>query len=121
MNYSLKDIFTAERCPDWTTFWYVLSNFLDDFKNNPQHSRLADEPGNIEAKINSFLAAATEQLSKNYALPIPTWVYKRQFVLAEPFFPSGLKGDYRFFALRESPLAFKARNIFVTENVLERC
>ena len=120
LNYTLKEIFTSERCPDWRTFWYVLSNFLDDFKRSPSYDRLSKEPAPIEAKIDSFLAATAEQLAKNYKLQIPIWVYKKRFVLADPFFPSNLKGDYRFFALRESPLAFSARNIFVTRNVLDR-
>jgi len=121
MGYTLKEAFTSTSCPNWKTFWYVLSNFLDDMKRTPSYSRLKDEPTQIEEKIDSFLAATAEQLAKTHNLPIPIWVYKKRFVLAEPFFPSGLKGDYRFFALKESPLAYSARNIFVTSNVLDRC
>ena len=121
MNYTLKEIFTKERCPDWKTFWYVLSNFLDSINTDANYDRLNDEPSRIEDKIDSFLAATTEQLAKIYNLPIPVWVYKKRYVLEDPFFPSNLKGDYRFFALKESPLAFRARNIFVTANVLDRC
>ncbi|MCL2361782.1 MAG: hypothetical protein FWC73_08230 [Defluviitaleaceae bacterium] len=120
MSYTLKEVFTPESCPDWRTFWYVLSNFLDDFKRSSSCDRLTDEPNPIEEKINSFLAATAEQLAKNYQLQIPLWVYRKIYALKEPFFPSKLKGDYRFFALKESPLAFSARNIFVTSNVLDR-
>jgi len=121
MNYTLSDTFTKESCTNWKIFWHILSNFLDDMKRNPAHDRLVDEPAPIEVKIDAFLAATAEQLAKTYKLPIPRWVFKKRFVLQDPFFPSNLKGDYRFFALKESPLAFSARNIFVTANVLDRC
>ena len=119
--YSMHDIFTRETCPDWETFWYVLCNFLDDFKRNPQYERLAKQPEFIEEKTNAFLAAAAEQLAINNALDIPQWTYNKKYRLKEPFFPSGLKGEYMIFALRESPLAFKAKNIFVSANILDRC
>ena len=120
MDYTLKDIFTKETCADWTTFWYHLSNFLDDFKRNPSPSILQEYPENIDNKIDVFIAATAEQLAINYGLEIPKWVYNKRYFLKEPFFPSGLNGDYRFFALIESPLAFSARQIFVTKNVLDR-
>ena len=121
MSYTLNDVFTKETCGDWKAFWYVLSNFLDDFKRNPDPDILKYPPYSIEEKIDVFIAATVEQLSIIYGLEIPKWVYRKHYFLKEPFFPSGLKGDYRFFALRESPLAFSARQIFVTKNVLDRC
>ena len=119
--YSMHDIFTKETCPDWETFWYVLSNFLDDFKRNPQYNRLAEAPEFLDEKTNAFLAATAEQLAIKHSLDIPEWTYKKMYHLDEPFFPSGLKGEYMIFVLRESPLAFRARNIFVSANVLDRC
>ena len=120
MDCTLADIFHKDSCADWKAFWYTLSNFLDDFKRNPSQGILNSPPGSINKKIDCFIAAVVEQLAINYKLEIPNWVYHKQYFLDEPFFPSGLKGDYRFFALKESPLAFSARQIFVTTNVLDR-
>jgi len=110
-----------KNCPSWETFWYVLSNFLDDFKRSPSQKRLEEEPEYINDRTSAFIAAVTEQLAIDYGLCTPDWPYKKKYHLTEPFFPSGLKGDYMIFTLRESPLAFKARNIFVSANVLSRC
>ena len=120
MAYTLKDIFNNKNCGDWSAFWHTLSNFLDSFKQKPEADILAHPPELIEERIDAFIAATTEQLAKNYGFDIPYWVFHKRYFLQEPFFPSGLKGDYRFFALRESPLAFSARQIFVTRNVLDR-
>ena len=119
--YSIRDIFTKGACPDWETFWYALCNFIDDFKRSPKYGRLAEPPEFIEEKTNAFIAAAVEQLAINHNLPVPQWTFKKMYHLKEPFFPSGLKGEYMIFTLRESPLAFKARNIFVSANILDRC
>ena len=116
----LDSIFTKENCGDWKAFWYTLSNFLDDFKRDPNPNVLQVPPPHIEEKIDCFIAATVEQLAITNELEIPKWVYHKRYFLKEPFFPSGLKGDYRFFALRDSPLAFSARHIFVTGNVLDR-
>ena len=51
----------------------------------------------------------------------PNWVYKKEYKLDNPYFPSGLKGDIRAIMCIESPIEFKSKNIFVLANVLERC
>ena len=121
MNYTLETHFNKKNCPDWKAFWQHLSNFLDEFNAQPNTQILSTPPPDIDEKINCFLAATVEQLAITHGFNIPRWVYDKKYFLKEPFFPSGLKGDYRFFALRESPLAFRARQVFVTKNVLERC
>ena len=117
---TLKDIFKKETCSDWKAFWHTLSNFLDDFKQNPNSDILKHPPYSIDEKTDAFVAATVEQLAIMHNLQIPKWVYHKRYFLKEPFFPSGLKGDYRFFALKESPLAFSARQIFITKNALDR-
>ena len=121
MSYTMREYFDSELCQDWNIFWYALGNFLDDFKRNPLEEKISEPPEFISLEINAFLAGVAEQLSHQYQLTVPLWVYRKEYRLKEPFFPSGLKGDYRIFVLKESPVAFKARNIFVDSDVLSRC
>ena len=121
MNFSISDIFTDENIRDWETFWLYLGNFIDAFRRSPSYETLASEPELTDKKIGAFTAAAAEQLAYTHGVQIPDWVFLRRYYLDEPFFAGGFKGEYNIFLLRESPLPFKARNIFVSANVLDRC
>ena len=121
MNNSIHDIFSDKiGLKTWGDFWFLLCGFLDDFKRNPIYSRLEKEPDLNDPHMGSFLAASAEMLAYEYSLPIPDWVFLKKYYLNEPFFPGKFKGDYNIFLLRESPLEFRSRNIFVSSNVLSR-
>jgi len=48
------------------------------------------------------------------------WVFKEKYFLKEPMFALNAKGDLRTILLVESPNEFLVRNIFVSNNCLQR-
>lgn len=101
----------------------ALGNFLDGFYRAPDAAFLVDEPpllgGANGAVVDAYLAGVAEHLAREYALDIPMWVFGRQRYLQRPKFGHE-SAALRATLLIESPPAFRARNIFVTANVLER-
>jgi hypothetical protein len=100
-------------------------DFLDGFYENPQASKLAEEPRrltqilNDEGYADAYLAALAEHLAGQYRLPVPAWCRNPERSLKEPNFafktPEG-----RMFLLVESPTAFRVRNIFISAEGLTR-
>ena len=70
-------------------------------------------------KYKAYIAAAVEELCLKNNLEIPAWIFNRRYFLKEPFFVGGLE-SLKAFLIVESPLPFRRRNIFVSENVLHR-
>lgn len=108
------------------SFNLCLANFLDDFYTAPNAARLSTEP-NLLAPIlaqpghvqDAYLAAVAEHLAYTHGFQIPTWVGKENRKLHRPWFASQLAG-LRAVLILESPPAFRARNLFVSENALSR-
>ncbi len=103
---------------------YILADFLDEFKrvDLKEKARLIEKfpfPEVTEPKYCAYTAAMVEELCFRNGMPIPDWVFDRQFSLSEPFFVGGLE-SIKAFLIAESPLPFRRRNIFVSANVLER-
>ena len=121
MNYSIKDVFEKHNPNEWEDFWLIVGNFIDNFKYYPNYSRLMDEPDYKEPIMATVLAGIVEYLANKYQMKIPSWVFKRKYHLKEPLFLGGFKNEYNIFLLRETSLEFKVRNIFVSQNFLERC
>jgi hypothetical protein len=106
-------------------FSFGLRDFLDGFYENPQASKLADEPRlltdvlNDEGYADAYLAALAEHLAGQYRFPVPSWCSNPERSLKEPKFafktPEG-----RMFLLVESPTAFRVRNIFISADGLTR-
>ncbi len=103
---------------------YLLANFLDEFYSADtgektrmiEHFPFSRVTGN---KYKAYVAAAVEELCVKNNLEIPAWVSEKKYFLKEPFFVSGLE-SLKAFLIVESPLSFRRRNIFVSENVLHR-
>ncbi|MBI1177201.1 hypothetical protein GC207_07150 [bacterium] len=102
-----------------------LANFLDEFYSMPSAMRLSDEPpllaecsenGSLE---DAYLAATAEELARRFSLPVPGWVANEKRQLKRPWFASPL-ASLRAVLLQESPPAFRARNLFISENGLSR-
>jgi hypothetical protein len=49
----------------------------------------------------------------------PNWVNKKEYFLSRPWFYGGLE-SIKAFLLVESPGPFRRRNIFVSENAMDR-
>ncbi len=103
-----------------------LANFLDEFYAVPNEGALAAEPpllvpsrGEVGARCDAYLAATAEELARAYSLRCPGWTAAESRWLHRPWFASPL-ASLRAVLILESPPAFRARNLFVSENALTR-
>ncbi len=108
------------------SFDRCLANFLDGFYAAPDVAALSSEPKPLAPKLgelgrvqDAYLAAVAEQLACANKFLIPTWVAADIRKLHHPWFASPLAA-LRAVLLLESPVAFRARNLFVSENALAR-
>ncbi|RPI28246.1 MAG: hypothetical protein EHM61_05835 [Acidobacteria bacterium] len=108
------------------SFDLCLGNFLDEFYALPESGRLEEpppllspplgEPGRIQ---DAYLAAVAEELANRFRLSVPQWTSSASRALREPWFALPL-ASLRAVLILESPPAFRARNLFVSENALSR-
>ena len=108
------------------SFDRCLSNFLDAFYANPNAAALSAAPLELEPHAgelgrlqDAYLAATAEELARRFNLPNPDWTMAEGRCLHRPWFASPLAG-LRAILLLECPPAFRARNLFVSENALSR-
>ncbi|MBX3732319.1 MAG: hypothetical protein KF791_06960 [Verrucomicrobiae bacterium] len=108
------------------SFDRCLANFLDGFYAAPSFAALVDSPP-LLAPMDSetgrvrdaYLAATAEELSRRLNLPSPDWALSDERRLHNPWFASQLAA-LRGVLILESPPAFRARNLFVSNNALSR-
>lgn len=108
------------------SFDRCLANFLDEFYAGPNTAALAAAPallapqfGELGRVQDAYLAATAEELDRRFALSQPNWTVGEARQLHRPWFVSPLAA-LRAVLLLESPPAFRARNLFVSENALSR-
>jgi hypothetical protein len=108
------------------SFNLCLANFLDEFYAAPSAAGLSTEPKSLAPVLgepgrvqDAYLAAAAEHLAYTHGFPVPSWVSNEDRRLHRPWFASQLAG-LRAVLILESPPAFRARNLFVSENALSR-
>jgi hypothetical protein len=108
------------------SFDLCLANFLDGFYASPAADGLSPPPpmlaptqGEIGRVRDAYLAATAEELARQFGLPVPDWTANANRALHKPWFASSL-ASLRAVLLVESPPAFRARNLFVSENALSR-
>src|ERR1051325_9430414 len=116
----------AQLTLDGEVFDRCLADFLDEFYAAPDAKALAarpimlaptfGEPGRVQ---DAYLAATAEELARSAELPVPAWTADDARKLHRPWFASPLAA-LRAVLLLESPPAFRARNLFVSENALTR-
>lgn len=106
-------------------FGFALKDFLDGFYASPDAADLADAPPLLAnatpdgPRLDAYLAAVAEHLSRENRWPIPLWTRAPSRYLETPWF--GMKSHgARMILLEESPAAFRVRNIFVSANALSR-
>ena len=104
-------------------FGIKIANFVDEFRSASldQKLKMVEKPKlHFKKRIhNSYFAASVEYLCLESHISIPGWVHSKKYFLKEPFFAGGLE-SLKAFLLVESPLPFRRRNIFVSENALSR-
>jgi hypothetical protein len=108
------------------SFDRCLANFLDEFYAAPNAAALHHAPALLAPQLgesgrvqDAYLAAAAEELARQFSLPTPGWTDDEARKLHRPWFASPL-GALRAVLLLESPAGFRSRNLFVSENALSR-
>ena len=108
------------------SFDRCIANFLDGFYSDPLADAFAEEPallapalGELGQVQDAYLAATAEELANKYNFVAPLWARSPKRALHEPWFASRMRA-LRAVLLVESPPAFRARNLFVSENALSR-
>jgi hypothetical protein len=106
-------------------FGMSLANFLDAFYARPRAEAFSKRPSFLAGKIpdgeamDAYLAATAEELARKFQLAAPDWIEEKNRRLRFPWFASSLQG-LRGVLIVESPVGFRSRNLFVSENVLSR-
>ena len=108
------------------SFDLSLADFLDGFYSVPSEDALSLPPGLLAPERgetgrvqDAYIAAVAEQLACENGFAIPSWVGAEERKLHKPWFASPLVA-LRAVLIHESPPVFRARNIFVSANALER-
>lgn len=108
------------------SFDFCLANFLDEFYAHPAQSRLDEEPepmrltqGEFGQLRDAYLAATAAELARMHGFPCPAWTDNDHRSLRKPWFASSLS-SLRAVLIHESPVGFRARNLFVSANALSR-
>lgn len=104
---------------------FALREFLDEFERSPSPAALRAEPRPLAGRLpdgerwDAYLAATAELLALRQGWPAPAWVCGPGRRLATPWF--ALPGHaLRNIPLVESPVPFRARNLFVSANAPSR-
>jgi hypothetical protein len=123
---SLQEVAAETRT--YREFGRHLKDFLHEFalakkRQLPLMPLLAAEPRRLagefkEGKIcDAFIAGAADYLSRVNAIHTPAWAQSEDRVLDEPWFSEDWQG-VRLLLLRDTPSAFKEKNIFVFDSAL---
>ncbi len=103
-----------------------LADFLDGFYKTPSVAALMEAPPLLEPRLgeigrvqDAYLAATAEELANANRFPVPAWTAAETRKLHRPWFASPLAA-LRGVLLLESPAAFRSRNLFISQNGLER-
>ena len=123
---SLSEV--AAESSTYEEFGYNLKDFLHTVALAKKEARsleplLVDVPRRLAALFpegricDAFLAATADYLARNHGIRTPAWALQEDLVLADPWFsPPYLSVRMRL--LRDTPSAFKDKNIFIFEDAL---
>lgn len=115
----------ASRVVEGESFTMQLADFLDEFRTDPREEAFVREPvllGGSDASKqwqDAYLAAVAEHLCRQHGFRAPGWIRQSVRYLKDPRFALQSRAG-RLFLLKDSPAAFKSRNLFVSANALER-
>jgi hypothetical protein len=120
---SLSEV--AARVSRGGSFSMELADFLDEFRELPGEDAFVEEPPLLGSSaperrwIDAYFAAVAEHLCGRHELRRPSWLKGAARYLKDPSFACRSRAG-RLFLLKDSPAAFKSRNLFVSANALER-
>lgn len=105
-----------ESDPKW---WKVpLFDFVDDFRYHRDPAAIAEAFPLTDERRDAVLASVIETLCDQAGIPIPEWLADVP-ACKEPYFMSEME-NLKASSLVETPIHFRIRKVFVTENVLHR-
>jgi hypothetical protein len=119
----------AKQSFTYAEFGHHLKDFLHEFARAkqqqlplkpllfPQPDRLAGlfEEGKI---CDAFLAAAADYLARRNHIETPAWALQEDLMLERPWFSEEFP-EVRLLLLRDTPSAFKDKNLFVFDSALK--
>ena len=100
----------------------LIGNYIDEFNNASKSDKIksiSKEPVIKTSKKSVYLSAMVEYLCIKNRLKIPTWVNKSRYFLKYPVFYSRFE-QLKATLILESPVPFRRRNLFISENGLMR-
>lgn len=113
----------AERVRGGEDLCFAVRELLDEFalrgREDLRAAALAEEPAQVNAHVDAYLGALAEHLAHTCGLPVPSWALSADRTLDRMWFPGVARG-FRATALRESPVAFRRRGIFIARGALTR-
>jgi hypothetical protein len=101
--------------------WRLVMEFLEEFRHETPAKKLqltAQDPELTNTSWDAFLAGLAEHLAGVSQLPKPSWVDDPCRRLSETWFTNPLATAQRR-AVKDSPAAFRSRNIFLEPHDLE--
>jgi hypothetical protein len=100
--------------------WKIhLFDFVDEFRRTADARLLIlPPPSSTEIKIAALIQSTVHALCEEVSIDTPRWAIRRRF-LPEPWFIAQMH-SLKASAILESPISFRANNIFVLENFLTR-
>jgi hypothetical protein len=118
----------AAGSPTYQDFGRNLKDFLHVFAEERRlccdpRLMFAEEPMRLAPRFaegivcDGFLAGAADHLSRTHGVPTPLWALREDRILPEPWFAES-HAQARMRLLRDTPSAFKDKNIFVFESAL---
>ncbi len=113
----------AERTESLEDFGRHFRDWLHEIRKHSSRPQLEavvqTEPPRLAARFgqgvvaDAWLAAYAEHLARHIGRPVPAWTEARNRVSPEPWFATDTASPkLRLLALRDSPAAFKKRNLF---------
>jgi hypothetical protein len=112
----------ARRISAGAAFGPALSEFLDEFYQNPERraAMIAEEPARLaDVRAQAMLGAVGEHLARRWNLAVPAWTNDPSRFLHEPYFTTPIE-NLKAMLLAQSPLAFRRRLIFTEAEPLRR-
>ena len=124
---SLQEV--AAESQSYREFGRHLKDFLHEFalakkRRLPLAPFLSGEPRRLAAEMkegdicDAFLAATADYLARTNRLETPIWALQEDRALAKPWFSEEMP-SVRLLLLRDTPSAFKDKNLFVFDTALK--
>ena len=113
----------------YSEFGRHLKDFLHEFaltkkRGSALEPLLSEEPPRLARRFDqgricdAFLAATADYLARVNAIQTPAWALREDLVLDDPWFSEELR-EVRLLLLRDTPSAFKDKNVFVFDSALK--